>query len=193
MKQIFDNKINPDEYTANKPYYGEIRYTVGGSEKTRRVVYKMFTYTEKDGQLSLLPSIYCVITSQNQGNPKSIMDFYEARGESENFTKELKNDFNGETLSHRDFNKNEMKFLISSYTYNLFHMFQYEILEDTDQKITMNTFRAKFQKIAVKVVSHSRKISLHFSSAYTNTKSFYRYLRKVLMNPKCRVHPSCTT
>ena len=52
------------------------------------------------------------------------MDFYEARGTIENFAKELKNDFHPGTLSHKHFIENEMEFLISSYTYNLYHMFQ---------------------------------------------------------------------
>lgn len=180
MEKIYRNKINPDHYTAMSPYYGEIRYTVGKSKKARRIVFKMFSYTEKDGQLSLFPSIYCVITNQNHGNPKSIMDFYEARGTSENFTKELKNDFHAGTLSHKNFIENEMEFLISAYAYNLYHMFQCEILEGKDKTITMETYRSEYQKIAVKVVRYSRRISVHLSSAYTKKENFYRYLEKVI-------------
>ena len=33
------------------------------------------------------------------------MDFFEQRGASENFAKELKNDFNGGRISHKDFVK----------------------------------------------------------------------------------------
>ena len=40
------------------------------------------------------------------------MEFYEARGNSENFTKKLKDDFNGGLLSYKEFVKNEMDFLI---------------------------------------------------------------------------------
>lgn len=61
------------------------------------------------------------------------MNFYEQRGASENFTKELKNDFNGGRVSHKDFVKNEMEFLISSISYNIFHVFQNEILENEDK------------------------------------------------------------
>lgn len=180
MEKTYRNKVNPDHYTATKPYYGEIRYTVGKSKKSRRVVFKIFSYTEKDGQLSLFPSVYCVITNQNHGNPKSIMDFYEARGASENFTKELKNDFNAGTLSHKNFNGNEMEFLISSYAYNLFHMFQWETLEGKDRTVTMETYRKEYQKVAVRVIRHSRKKSLHLSSAYTKVQKFYKYLGKVM-------------
>jgi len=64
--------------------------------------------------------------------------------------------------------------------YNLFHLFQNLILKGTDQTITMNTFRIMFQKIAVKVSSHARKIILSFSSAYRNRKKFLNYWNMVL-------------
>ncbi len=40
------------------------------------------------------------------------------------YKKELKDDFNGGILSHKEFVKNEMDFLISSLAYNLYHVFQ---------------------------------------------------------------------
>ncbi|SET28207.1 hypothetical protein SAMN04489758_10556 [Thomasclavelia cocleata] len=36
---------------------------------------------------------------------EEICDFYEERGNSENFTKELKDDFNGNNVGHHDFEK----------------------------------------------------------------------------------------
>lgn len=179
LEDVYKKKINLDNYNSRNPYYGEIRYTVGKSREERRVVYKVFSQTDKDGQLSLFPMIYCVMTNKEDGNAKSIMDFYEARGASENFTKEVKNDFDAGTLSHQSFLKNEMDFLISAYAYNLFHMFQNEILEGKDKTITMETYRRKYQKIAVKVVRHSRKISLSFSSAYRFKEKFRDYLSKI--------------
>ena len=135
---------------------------------------------DQHGQVSLLPVIYCVITNQENGSPKSVMDFYEERGNSENFTKELKDDFNGGKLSHREFLKNEIEFLISSLSYNIFHMFQNMILENDDRKIRMNTYRSKYQKIAV-LVKHARQVKLHFSSAYPRQDLFNRYMNKVLL------------
>lgn len=109
------------------------------------------------------------------------MDFYEARGNSENFTKELKDDFDAGTLSHREFEKNEMEFLISSLSYNLYHIFQNQILEKEDKKIRMNTYRLRYQKIAVKVVQHARQITLSYSSVYKYQKQFLHYWNKILL------------
>lgn len=166
-------------YTYDHPYYGEIRYKISGSNKTRRVVYKAY-WTSENGQLSFLPIVYAVITNDETSTPKEVMDFYEARGSSENFTKELKDDFNAGTLSHHNFYENEIEFLISCLSYNLFHLFQNTVLLAEDKKIRMNTFRTIFQKIAVKVIRHARKITLSFSSAYKNQKQFMKYWNLVL-------------
>ena len=60
-------------------------------------------------------------------------------------------------------------------------MFQNMILENDDRKIRMNTYRSKYQKIAVRVVKHARQVELHFSSAYPRQDLFNRYMNKVLL------------
>lgn len=168
------------KYDHRCPYYGEMYYRIGTkSTEERRILYKAYCI-EENGQISLLPTIYAIVTNDNNCAPEEGMHFYELRGASENFTKELKNDFDGRHLSHSAFFENEMQFLISSMAYNLFHIFQNLILTGNDRSITMNTFRMMFQKIAVKVVSHSRKLSLSFSSAYNNKTRFMNYWNLVL-------------
>lgn len=168
------------DYSHNHPYYGEMRYEIGTKDKTpRRIIYKVFSI-EENGQMSFIPNIYCIVTNDETITPYEGMMFYEARGASENFTKELKGDFDAAHLSHSDFLANEMEFLISSTAYNLFHLFQNNILSGKDRNITMNTFRLMFQKIAVKVTTHARKLALSFSSAYTNRRRFMKYWNLVL-------------
>lgn len=183
IREAIENYSLTDEdwysYTYDHPYYGEMRYKIAGSSKDRRVVYKAYWVSE-DGQLSLLPIVYAVVTNDETSTPKEVMNFYEARGSSENFTKELKDDFDAGTLSHHNFYENEMEFLISCLSYNLFHLFQNTVLLAEDKKIRMNTFRMKFQKIAVKVINHARRITLSFSSAYKNQMQFMKYWNLVL-------------
>jgi len=80
-------------------------------------------------------------------------------------------------------NSTELKycfqFMISSLCYNFYHLFRILVLEGKDQKIRMNTFRNKYQKIAVKVVRHARRIILSFSSAYRYKKKFLKYYQKL--------------
>ena len=172
------NQADWNDFDYTEPYYGEYTIQINKTKK-RRIVYKAF-HLEKGGMLQLVPMVYCIITNDFEKSPKEAMDFYEARGNSENFTKELKDDFNGGNPSHKEFVKNEMDFLISSLAYNLYHVFQQTILEEKDQTIRMNTYRLKYQKIAVKVIQHARQVTLSFSSAYKNKTQFTQYRNKVL-------------
>ena len=172
------NQVDWNDFDYTEPYYGEYTIQINKTKK-RRIVYKAF-HLEKGGMLQLVPMVYCIITNDFEKSPKEAMDFYEARGNSENFTKELKDDFNGGNPSHKEFVKNEMDFLISSLAYNLYHVFQQTILEEKDQTIRMNTCRLKYQKIAVKVIQHARQVTLSFSSAYKNKTQFTQYWNKVL-------------
>ena len=179
FNDMFDKNIDFQAYTQENPYINEIQYTVGHSTKTRRVVYKIYGSMDKK-QLELLPTIYCVITNDNTLSAEEVMKFYEARGNLENFTKELKDDFDGKRVSHSKFLKNEFEFLLSGLCYNIFHLFQMKILENEDRKIRMNTFRNKYQKIAVRVSKHAREITLSFSSAYPYQEKFLYYLNKIM-------------
>ncbi len=182
-RTIFEDIVSKDiewlSYTSAKPYYGEIRYSISGSKTERRIVYKAYSVRE-DGQLMLLPTIYGMVTNDDVRTPKEAMDFYEERGASENFTKEFKNDFDGKHLSHSNFYENAMEFLISDISYSIFHLFQNTVLTGKDNLMTMNSFRMKFQKVAVKVAHHARKITLSFSSAYQHRRLFMKYWNLVL-------------
>ena len=178
IDDMISRNIDWKEYTAAHPYYGEMYYSIK-KKNPRRILYKAYSVMD-DGQVSLFPCVYAVVTNDSTCSSKEGMHFYELRGASENFTKELKNDFDGARVSHKEFWKNEMEFLISAYAYNLFHLFQNRILEGNDKAITMNTFRMLFQKIAVKVISHAGRLSLRFSTAYTRQRQFLYYWNLVL-------------
>lgn len=175
LEDMVMKDIDWNQFNHSNPYYGELKQNDG-----RRIIYKTF-YTVENGMKSLIPVVYCIITNDYEISPKEAMDFYEARGNSENFTKELKDDFDAGTLSHKEFEKNEMEFLISSLSYNLYHIYQNQILEKDDKKIRMNTYRIRYQKIAVKVVQHARQITLSYSSVYKYQKQFLHYWNKILL------------
>lgn len=133
-------------YTADKPYYGEISYRMSKSEKNRRVCYKLFFTEEekKEGQaeqLCLIPHVFAVITNDLESSAEEVISFYCQRGASENFTKELKDDFGANTLSHKDFHPNALDFFIKALAYNLFHMFQLLVLEGSDRVMRAGSFR----------------------------------------------------
>lgn len=177
IEHLEDNGIDYLNYTNQEPYYGEIKYSPKSLSTPCRYVFKVFPAQDK--QLTMFPVIYCIITNDMKRSCEDICDFYEERGNSENFTKELKDDFNGDNVGHHDFEKNCFQFMISSLCYNFYHLFRILVLEGKDQKIRMNTFRNKYQKIAVKVIRHARRIILSFSSAYRYKKKFLKYYQKL--------------
>lgn len=177
IEHLEDNGIDYLNYTNQEPYYGEIEYSPKSLSTPCRYVFKVFPAQDK--QLTMFPVIYCIITNDMKRSCEDICDFYEERGNSENFTKELKDDFNGDNVGHHDFEKNCFQFMISSLCYNFYHLFRILVLEGKDQKIRMNTFRNKYQKIAVKVIRHARRIILSFSSTYRYKKKFLKYYQKL--------------
>ena len=177
IEHLEDNGIDYLNYTNQESYYGEIEYSPKSLSTPCRYVFKVFPAQDK--QLTMFPVIYCIITNDMKRSCEDICDFYEERGNSENFTKELKDDFNGDNVGHHDFEKNCFQFMISSLCYNFYHLFRILVLEGKDQKIRMNTFRNKYQKIAVKVIRHARRIILSFSSAYRYKKKFLKYYQKL--------------
>lgn len=183
-RATLEDLASKDEFVSEKydyahPYYGETQYKIGKSNIKRRIVYKAY-WVDEDGQLRLLPEIYAIVTNDTESTPEEAMKFYEKRGATENFNKEFKGDFHAGTLSHQKFLENELEFLLCSLSYNLFHMFQDTVLTGEDRKLTMNKFRLLFQKIAVRVSHHARKVNLAFSSAYSNQKRFLQYWNMVL-------------
>lgn len=127
-----------------------------------------------------LPLKFTVLLPMTEMSAKKVMDFYEQRGAGENFTKALKDDFHGGIRSHRNFCENEVDFLISCVSYHLFHLFRNQILTGADRKMTMNRYHVIFQKAAVRVSIHARRICLAFSEAYNNQKKFHEYWHVVL-------------
>lgn len=171
--------IDLTKHSSKNPYYGEIEYDLGNHKVSRRVVFKAYTVMDEHGQQQLFPTFYPMITNDKDSTPEESLKFYEQRGNSENFTKELKDDFNGSDLPYKTFVENEMKFLISVLSYNLFHIFQNLVMTGDDRNIRMWTFRQKYLKIAGKIVRHGRRTILTMSAAYPHIEKFNTMLEMI--------------
>lgn len=170
------------EYTASRPFYGEIPYQMSGSSKSRRVCFKLYFTEEEDekdpSQILLFPRVFAVITNLEDKDPEKVINFYCQRGNSENYTKELKGDFMANTLSHRSFTANAFDFLLKCLAYNLFRFFQFRVMEGADQNITAGSFRKKYQKVASRLSFHARSLHLKIASSFRHSERFLQYLRK---------------
>ena len=97
------NQADWNDFDYTEPYYGEYTIQINKTKK-RRIVYKAFRL-EKGGMLQLVPMVYCIITMILRKVPKKQWTFMKQEENNENFTKELKDDFNGGILSHKEFVK----------------------------------------------------------------------------------------
>ena len=172
--------IDFQQYTKHEPYIGELFYSLQNDEP-RRVVYKAYRSIDQDGQISLFPEIYAGMTNCLEWSACHILRFYEQRGNSENFTKELKDDFGAGTLSHPKFLSNELEFLLKAWAYNIYHLFLNQKAKYMPgiARMRMNTFRKEFVRIGGKVICHARQITLCISSAYARKKEFAGLMRNI--------------
>ena len=183
-QDVYDSSSHEEDstYTSARPFYGELRYQMSNSSKSRRVCFKLYFTEEEDkkgqAQLLLIPHIFAVITNLEDMTPEQIISFYCQRGNSENYTKELKSDFMANTLSHRSFEANAFEFLLKCLAYNLFRFFQFRVMEGTDQNITVRSFRNKYQKVASRLSRHAKSFHLKIASSFRHVQRFMHYLHK---------------
>lgn len=183
-QDVYDSSSHEEDstYTSARPFYGELRYQMSNSSKSRRVCFKLYFTEEEDkkgqAQLLLIPHIFAVITNLEDMTPEQIISFYCQRGNSENYTKELKSDFMANTLSHRSFEANAFGFLLKSLAYNLFRFFQFRVMEGTDQNITVRSFRSRYQKVASRLSRHAKSFHLKIASSFRHAQRFMHYLHK---------------
>jgi len=108
-----------------------------------------------------------VVTYMYGESPKEVFEFYEQRGESENFIKEIKNGFSGDRLSCTDFVANAFRLLEYVLAYNLVNDFRNQILAETKlEKADIHTLRSKLFKVAARIKVTVRNIWVHLSEAW---------------------------
>jgi arsenate reductase-like glutaredoxin family protein len=105
-----------------------------------------------------------IATNQESLSNDEIIHWYNQRGEdSENRIKELKLDFGGDTLPCSDFKANNVYFLISALSYNLFALMRQLLpVELSQHRVT--TIRWRVYAIAAKIVKTGRQILLKLKS-----------------------------
>lgn len=181
-------------YTSANHQYGEVRYTLTNTDEECRLCFKLWfsEETDKNSQISLITHVFAVITNLEEA-PEKVIEFYCQRGNSENFTKELKNDFGANTLSHEQFVKNAFEFFAKSLAYNLFQIFRNLVLEGEDRKMQAVSFRKKYQKVASRLSRHARQLYLRMASSFRYQERFKRYFQKCCMKLPCFSCPASAT
>ena len=102
---------------------------------------------------------YVLVATNIEGNPESIVHWYNQRGEaSENRIKELKIGFGMEYMPCGTTKANAVYFRIGVLAYNLFKLFKVAAMPKEWCKHTVQTIRWKFYNTAGKLVQHAGQL-----------------------------------
>lgn len=125
---------------------------------------------EKDRkQLSLLKGEeydYFFFVTNTELSSVEVVEFYEKRGNCENYIKEAKYDMAVGHLLLQSFWANEAIFQLMMMAYNLFLLFKMDFAKGTEYRQQIKTFRLKYIFLAGKIVRTARSVVMKLSEKY---------------------------
>jgi hypothetical protein len=125
----------------------ELVTTLNTWEKDRRFIVHRVLQDEKDrAQLSFLEGeefAYSFFVTNTDLSPEEVVEFYQKRGNCENYIKEAKYDMAVGHLLLKSFWANEAIFQLMMLAYNLFLLFKIDTVKTTEYRQQIKTFRLK--------------------------------------------------
>ena len=139
-------------------------------EKDRRFVVSRVLKDEKDRtQLSFLEGEeydYFFFVTNTELSSEEVVEFYEKRGNCENYIKEAKYDMAVGHLLLQSFWANEAIFQLMMLAYNLFLLFKMDFARETEYRQQIKTFRLKYIFLAGKIIRTARSVVMKLSEKY---------------------------
>lgn len=166
IKAIPESEWKPlydKEGVLTQRQYATTLHTMNNSQEAFTLVAQRW----EDKQPSLFDEFkynyYVIATNDFVREPQDIIYFHNARGNAENYNKELKLGFNLEYTPTSALRANALYFKLGVLAYNLSVAVKRFVLQGNWIKKTINTLRWQLIHIAGKVVSHSRFLVLKVS------------------------------
>jgi len=170
------NNSTPNENTENSitdeenQETSELVTSLNTWKKDRRFVISRVLKEEQDRtQLSFLEGeeyVYSFFVTNTDLSPEEVADFYQKRGNSENYIKEAKYDMAVGRLLLKSFWSNEAIFQLMMLAYNLFLLFKIDFLRTTEYRQQIKTFRLKYIFLAGKIIRTARSVVMKLSEKY---------------------------
>ena len=139
-------------------------------KKDRRFEISRVLKEEQDRtQLSFLEGeeyAYSFFVTNTELSPEEAVDFYQKRGNSENYIKEAKYDLAVGRLLLKSFWSNEVIFQLMMLAYNLFLLFKIDRLKPMEYRQHIKTFRLKYIFLAGKIIRTARRVVMKLSERY---------------------------
>jgi len=134
-------------------------YQTRSWSRVRRVVAKV-EYTALGNNLRF-------VVTNRLGKAKDIFDWYEQRGQAENFIKDLKNEIAADRLSCSAYSANAFRLQLHALAYNLLVLFRRLVLGGTAlASATIATIRLRLLKVGARVVRSVRRLWFHIASGW---------------------------
>ena len=148
----------------------DLTATLNTWDKARRFVVSRVLKDEKDRkQLSFLEGEeyddFFFVTNTERSSVE-VVEFYEKRGNCENYIKEAKYDMAVGHLLLQSFWANEAIFQLMMLTYNLFLLFKMDFAKETEYRQQIKTFRLKYIFLAGKIIRTARSVVMKLSEKY---------------------------
>jgi len=162
LKEEYENQEGDEKITD----YREFMYQANSWKQPRRVCAKI-QYGPEGANRRF------VTTTHPANEPREVFGFYEARGQCENYIKELKNGLFCDRLSCTRFVANAFRLLEHVIAYNLLNNFRSTVLDGTElENADIHTLRRKLFKVAARVRVTCRKIWMHLSESWPFREGF---------------------
>jgi len=161
MKQVRREAAQRERTTT---LYGGNVYRSGGWKRKRMVAYKAQVLVHPDKDEHRDNDRYLIHNLDYRYGPQGAFDFYYGHSDMENNIKELKNDLAMDRTSCSRFTANQFRLLLTLAAYLLMQSVA-ERTSDLDLlKAQMATLRDRLLKVAVRVRSSARRVTLEFTT-----------------------------
>lgn len=139
-----------------KRVFTQFQYEAGTWDHPRRVIGKAERMAEGE-------NVRFIVTNIEDLDPEATYDLYTARGQSENFIKDLKNAMFADRLSCSAFKANQFRLLLHTAAYIVMLELRRQVAGTALAKAQMDTLRLKLLKIGACIVVTARHIWVRLS------------------------------
>ena len=158
----------------------ELVTTLNTWEKDRRFIVHRVLKDEKDrAQLSFLEGeeFACsFFVTKTELSPAEVVEFYQKRGNWENYIKEAKYDMAVGHLLLKSFYSNEAILQLMMLAYNLFLLFKIDMVRTTEYRQQIKTFRLKYIFLAGKIIRTAGSVVMKHSVKYPYQEMYEKSL-----------------
>ncbi|OHB67707.1 MAG: transposase [Planctomycetes bacterium RBG_13_60_9] len=154
-------------------FYHSFEYRAESWDRARRVVAKIEWH-----QGELFPRVGFIATNL-AGSPRSVVNFYNQRGTTEQWIKEGKHAVRWTRLSCHSFEANQVRLQLHVLAYNLGNFLRRLALPPSAKHWTLTTLRDKLIKIGSKIVHHARYATFQLAEVAVPRRLYRAILERI--------------